>query len=91
MAKLNQHKNIYKLSIFNSIDPRKYDWIEYEDGTVLGQKTECKGNNIFIQSFLQTDNWSTSMSVVYFDQRLGAVHSKKLVEICILMVVVLKR
>jgi hypothetical protein len=25
---------------------RKYEWIEYEDGTVLGHKSDCQGNSI---------------------------------------------
>ena len=27
---------------------RKYDWIEYEDGTRLGRKTTCPSNKIKI-------------------------------------------
>ena len=30
---------------------RKYDWIEYEDGTILGNKNQC--NSKFQISFIQ--------------------------------------
>ena len=26
------------------VKERKYDWVEYEDGTVLGNRATCKGN-----------------------------------------------
>jgi len=41
--------------LLNEIQCRKYDWIEYEDGTVLGRKEgECKGNQSRIVDFLTT-------------------------------------
>ena len=32
--------------VFIESNFRKYEWIEYEDGTVLGHKSDCQRNSI---------------------------------------------
>ncbi len=40
--------------VFIESNFRKYEWIEYEDGTVLGHKSDCQGNSI-CSSLSQTE------------------------------------